>query len=69
MGPRKRHNLHYEKYDFMEGFLKTLWEVIDSQRENFDTVDNASIDVVWDSFKMFLEFYGYSEDFLSLIHI
>ena len=67
MGPRKVHKIRTEKYRFMKEFLTDEWQIVDEQRGNIDTVDNASIEVVWDSFQHFLEIHGYAPDFCSKI--
>ena len=67
MGPRKIHKLRLGKYLFMREFLTKEWSVVDEERGNVDTIDNASIDAVWDSFQFLLELHGYSQDFCSKI--
>ena len=51
----------------MSDFLKKEWFINEDERANFNTIDNASIDVVWESFQDFLEIQGYSPDFCSKI--
>ncbi|XP_018018606.1 uncharacterized protein LOC108675130 [Hyalella azteca] len=67
MASRQVHKLRLDKYVFMKEFLTREWLVTDSERNNVDTRDNASIDAVWDSFQHFLEVNGYSPDFCSKI--
>ena len=67
MGPRKVHKLRLGKYLFMREFLSKEWSVVAEERGNVDTIDNASIDAVWDSFQLFLEMHGYSPAFCSKI--
>ena len=67
MGPRKIHKLRLGKYLYMRQFLTKEWTVVHEERGNVDTLDNASIDAVWDSFQYFLEHHGYAQDFCSKI--
>ena len=67
MKPRKVHKIRTEKYKFIKEFLSEEWEIPEEERGNIDTIDNASIDVVWESFQRFLEVHGYAADFCSKI--
>ena len=59
MGPPMVHRLNLRKYPFMRGFLSKEWVFIEEEKENFDTIYNASINTVWESFKHFMKTNDY----------
>ncbi|KAF2355239.1 hypothetical protein FHG87_014011, partial [Trinorchestia longiramus] len=65
---QRLHRLKLSNYAFMHDFLTQQWSVtVDEVKNSAKTLNNASIDVVWDSFQCFLESNGYPREFCSKI--
>ena len=67
MTPRKHHEIKLSGCKFIENFLRFEWQVIEEERNNFDTEYNASYEVIWLSFQHFMSINGYVSKFCNKI--
>ena len=67
MPPRRFHRMNLDKYQFMQHFLENEWTLCEEERGNYDTSANASLDVVYESFRNFIDMHGYSESYCNKI--